>query len=104
MAEHMAILVSSNQHLDYVIKIARAAHKKGKKVSIFFTGKGVLLTLAPQFKALCGKAALAVCDISFRSFGLHGREADIPGVTRRDFISQSKYAELLKKADRHLVF
>lgn len=104
MTERLAIIVSSNHHLDYVIKITTAAYEKGKKVSVFLTGKGVLLTLAPEFKELCGKATLAVCDISFRSCGLHGREQEIPGLRRCDFVPQSKNAEWLKAADRHLVF
>lgn len=104
MTDRLAIMVSSDRHLDYVIAITTAAYQKGKKVSIFFTGKGVLLTMAPEFRALCGKATLAVCDISFRSCGLQGREGEIPGVQPCDFVPQSRNAELLKAADRHLVF
>ena len=104
MTDRLAILVSTDRHLDYVVQITAAAHEKGKKVSLFFTGRGVLLTLAPEFKALAGMAELAICDISFRSYGLHGRENEIPGLDRRDFVSQSRNAQMLCQADRYLVF
>ena len=54
MAEKLGILVSSDNHLDYVINLTRAAREKGKEVELFFTGKGVLLTQSPDFKKLVG--------------------------------------------------
>ena len=54
MAENLGILVSSDKHMDYVVKLTSAAHEKGKAVRIFFTGNGVLLTQSPEFKNLVG--------------------------------------------------
>lgn len=104
MVDSLGILVSSEKHLNHVVNLTKAAHDKGKAVSIFFTGKGVLLTLKPRFKELVGKAKLSVCDVSFRANGLHGREAEVPGVGFKDFATQAKNAEMLAESDRYLVF
>ena len=60
MADTLGILVNTDKYLDYVVNLTRAAHLKGKEIQIFFTGKGVLLTLKPDFKELVGKAKLAI--------------------------------------------
>ena len=104
VADSLGILVSSDKHLDHVVNLTKAAYTKVKTVRIFFTGKGVLLTLEPRFRELVGKARLAVCDISFRANGLHGREREVPGVAFRDFATQSRNAEMLALSDRYLVF
>ena len=104
MADSIGILVSSDRHMDHVVDLTQAAHAKGKQVSLFFTGKGVLLTMRPRFKELVGKAKLFVCDVSFRANGLHGRETEVPGVGFKDFATQAKNAEMLSKSDRYLVF
>lgn len=103
VTESLAILVSTDKHLDHVVNLTTAAFAKGKQVSLFFTGKGVLLTIRPQFKKLVGKAALSICDVSFRANGLHGREEEVPGVTVNNFSTQAKNAQMLASADRHLV-
>ena len=103
-ADVLAILISSDKHLDHVVNLTTAAFAKGKKVRLFFNGKGVLLTLKPKFKALVGKAVLSICDVSFRANGLHGREHEVPGVTMDAFSTQAGNAEMLNMADRLLVF
>ena len=100
----LAILVSTDRHLDHVVNLTAAASAKGKRVSIFFTGKGVLLTMKPRFKELAGKAALHICDLSFRANGLHGRENEVPGVTAKNFSTQARNAQMLAAARRHVVF
>jgi hypothetical protein len=104
MESTLGILVSSDRHLSDVINLTSAAHEKGIQVRIFFTGKGVLLTLSPEFKRLVGKAKLSICDVSFRANGLHGREQDVPGVGFKDFATQGRNAEMLNEVDRYLVF
>jgi predicted peroxiredoxin len=101
MADELGILVSTNKHLDYVIKLATAAHEKGKDVRIFFTGQGVLLTQDPDWDKLVGKAKLAICDVSFRANGLSG---DVPGLSFKDFATQAKNAEMIAECDRYVVF
>ena len=100
----LAILVTSDRYLDHVVKLTAAAFAKGKQVDIFFTGRGVLLAMQPEFKQLVGKASLSICDASFRDNGLIGREHEIPGVTFADFATRTKNAERLAGASRHLVF
>ena len=101
MAENLGILVSSDKHMDYVVKLTSAAHEKGKAVRIFFTGNGVLLTQLPEFKKLVGKAKLTLCDVSYRALGLEG---DVPGLGFKDYATQAKNAEMVKECDRYVVF
>jgi predicted peroxiredoxin len=101
MADNLGILVSSPNHLDYIIALTNAAHDKGKNVRIFFTGKGVLLTQKPEFEQLVGKAKLSVCDVSFRANNLSG---DVPGVGFKDFATQARNAEMIEWCDRYVVF
>ena len=104
MEKTLGILVSSDRHLADVVKLSAAAYEKDIQVRIFFTGKGVLLTMAPEFKQLVGKAKLSICDVSFRANGLHGREQEVPGVGFKDFATQGRNAEMLNEVDRYLVF
>ena len=101
MADRLGVLVSSDKHLDKVIALTTAAHDKGKKVQIFFTGAGVLLTQKPGFEQLVGKAKLAICDVSFRANGLEG---DVPGLGFKDFATQARNAEMISECDRYVVF
>jgi hypothetical protein len=97
----LGMLVSSDRHLDYVIRLTEAAFGKGIQVKIFFTGNGVRLTQSPEFQKLVGKAKMALCDVSYRGFGFNG---DVPGLTFKDFATQAKNAEMVKDCDRYLVF
>ena len=101
MADKLGILVGTDKHLDHVIALTKAAHEKGKKVQIFFTGKGVLLTQKAEFAELVGKAKLSVCDVSFRANGLEG---DVPGVGFKDFATQARNAEMINECERYVVF
>ena len=100
-AESLGILVSTDQHLDYVLKLTDAACARNKTVAVFFTGKGVLLTQDPGFEKLVDKAKLSVCDMSFRAMGLSGT---VPGVGAKDFTTQARSAEVIKRCDRYVVF
>ena len=101
MADKLGIFVSTDKHLDHIINLVNAATEKGKSVEIFFTGNGVLLTQAPDFAKLVGKAKMTLCDVSFRALGLKG---DVPGFGFKDFATQAKNAELIEKCDRYVVF
>ena len=104
MDNKLGILVSSDKHLDYIINLTHAAHAKGKEVQIFFSGRGVLLTMKPEFEQLKGKAKLCICDMSFRTNGFRGRESHVPGTEFKDFVTQAKHAEMIMEANRYLVF
>jgi len=104
LTKRLAILVSSDRHMTHLVRLASAAFEKGVQIDLFLTGKAVLLTLAPQFADLAGKANVAVCDVSFRAHGLEKRRSEIPGVDGITFTNQAKHAQLLAEADRYLVF
>jgi len=101
MADRLGILVCTDKHLDAVIALTAAAHQKSKKVQIFFTGQGVLLTQRSEFAQLVGKAKLSVCDVSFRANRFEG---DVPGVGFKDFATQARNAEMISECDRYVVF
>jgi hypothetical protein len=103
MPDSLGILVSSDRHLDYVVKLTEAAHKKGKDVQIFFTGSAVKLGFEPDFAKLVGLARLSMCDVSFRANGFHGREEEVPGVGFKDFATQARNAEMAAECTRYLV-
>ena len=101
MTGTLGILVTSDLHLDYVIRLTETAFQKGKKIMIFFTGRAVKLIESTDFKRLKGKASIAVCDFSYRSLAVKGCVPDIePGI----FETQAKHAEIFKKCDRYVVF
>jgi hypothetical protein len=104
MTDTLGILVSSDKHMAYVVNLTRAAHEKGKDITIFFTGNGVKLTMTPAFRQLVGKAKLTVCDVSFRAHGFQGREEEVPGVGFKDFATQARNAEMVAQSDRYLIF
>ena len=104
MAESLGILVSSDKHLDHVVALVKAAHAAGKETQVFFTGSATFLTVDPAFAELEGKAKLWVCDVSFRTNGLHGREDEVRGVGYKDFVTQGRNAEMLAEVDRYVVF
>ena len=101
MGESLGMLITTDRHLDYILRLTDAARARRKKVELFFTGKGVLLTQHPDFEKLVGKARLSVCDISFRMLGLSG---PAPGIIFNDFATQLRNAEMIEKCDRYVVF
>ncbi|MEJ2642546.1 MAG: hypothetical protein P8010_23575 [Desulfosarcinaceae bacterium] len=103
MADSLGILVTSDRHLDYLVHLVEAAHKKGKAVQIFFTGRAVKLGFEPDFAKLVGISRLSICDVSFRANGFHGREEEVPGVGFKDFATQARNAEMAAACDRYLV-
>ncbi len=101
MARKLGILVGTDRHLEYVIKLINAANAKGITVEVFLAGKSVLLTQRPEFSLLAGKARLSLCDTSFRSLGLEG---DVPGMEFKDFATPARNTELMTRCDKYLVF
>lgn len=100
MPKTLGILVNTDTHFHYLHQLAKAAHKKGIKTQIFFTGPGVLLTKRSEFNQLVGLAKLSVCDVSFRANGLSG---EVPGVGFKDFVTQAVNAEMVADCDRYIV-
>ena len=44
MAQKLGVLVSSEEHLDHLIGICKAAHQAGKEVEVFLTNTAPRLT------------------------------------------------------------
>lgn len=102
MGGSLGILVSSDQHLDKIIKLCRAAEKKGVSVSLFLTHRGTLLTQSPEFKHLEGAAEISVCKVSLESYGI--KDKTIPGIGKKDYTTQARHAEIIEDYDRYVVF
>ena len=97
----LGILVSSDQHLDKIIKLCQAAKKKCLRVSIFLTHHGVLLTKDHSFSELKGLAEISLCNVGFEG---HGLKRPVPGISEIDYGTQIKHGEMIRECDRYLVF
>ena len=101
MAKSLGILVSSNQHLDKIIKVCKAAKNKNVDVTIFFTHLGTLLTQDSRFGELQGLASMSLCKVAFESLGL---KPPVHGIGEKDFATQARHAEVIEGCDRYMVF
>ena len=97
----LGIFVSSERHLDQIIKLCEAAKERGVEVIIFFTHRGTLLTQDPRFSELEGKARISFCRVSFES---HGLKSLIERIDGKDFGTQARNVEMIEECDRYLVF
>lgn len=100
MPRSLGIFVSSNNHLDKIIRLCKAAEKKGVEVSLFFTHLGTLLTQDPRFSELKG-LKMSVCKVGFEG---HGLKPPVIGITEQDYTTQAMHAELIDDCDRYVVF
>lgn len=101
MDKILGIFVSSDQHLDKVIKICRAAKKKGVEVKIFFTHIGTRLCTDARMKELQELTTVALCKVGFENNDLNPNEALIE---EKKFLSQTWHAEMIYDCDRYLTF
>ena len=102
MAETLGILVSTDEYPEHLIHIARAAVKRGKRVIVFLTNRGVLLTQDDRFRQLASLAEISLCKVSFEAFGLDP-DQPIPGISKKSLATQARHRELIDSADRYLV-
>ncbi len=102
MARSLGVLVSSDKHLDKVIKLCQAAKKKGDlEVTVFFTHRGTLLTQEERFKELNGLAKMSLCNVGFES---HGLKPPVPGIGEKDYATQARNGEMIEECDRYVAF
>jgi hypothetical protein len=102
MTKSLGVFVSSNAHLDKIIRLCRAANKKqGIEVTIFFSHLGTLLTQDPRFKELEGLAKMSLCNVGFES---HGLEPPVPGINDKGYATQARNGEMIEECDRYVVF
>jgi hypothetical protein len=100
MEKVLGIFVTSDRHLDKVIKLFQAARKKQIKVILFLSHLGTLLTQRPGFDELKG-AQISICKVGFEG---HGLGPSIRGIDTVDLTTQARHAELIDVCDRYLVF
>ena len=101
MAKSLGVFVSSDKHLDKLIKLCQAAKKKEVEVTIFFSHLGTLLTQDPRFAELEGLAKMALCNVGFEG---HGLKPPVPGIGEKDYATQARNGELIEECDRYVVF
>jgi len=101
MGKTLGIYVSSDVYLDNIIRLCRAAKKKGVKVSIFFTHIGTKLSKDPRFKEVTDLATVAICKVGFEANKL---EPPVAGLDEKGYASQSWHAEMILDCDRYLTF
>ena len=101
MAKSLGIFVSSDQHLDKIIKLCKAAKEKDIHVTIFFSHLGTLLTQKKRFDELKGLARMTLCKVAFERQGLR---QPVPGIGEKDFATQARHAEVIDECDRYVVF
>ena len=101
MARSLGIFVSSDQHLDKLIKLCQAAQEKDVNVTIFFTHQGTLLTQEPRFGELIGLGKLSLCNVGFES---HGLKPPVKGIDEKDYATQARNGEMIEDCDRYIVF
>jgi sulfur relay (sulfurtransferase) complex TusBCD TusD component (DsrE family) len=101
MAQTIGICVSTQNNLQHVIGLARAAKSAGKQVEIFFTGDGVLLTQNSRFSELIDIAQVTVCEVSYIDRGYQGKE--LAGLVDKDFVTQARNAEMVEECDRYVM-
>jgi len=101
MGKTLGIYVSSDEHLDKVIRLCRAAKAKGVKLLVFFTHIGTRLTQDPRFKEVTELATVAICKVGFEANKL---KKPVEGLDERGYASQSWHAEMILDCDRYLTF
>ncbi len=101
MAKKLGIFVTSNQHLDELIRLCHAAKAKGVEVTVFFSHLATLLTQDARFGELEGMAKMAVCNVGFES---HGLKPPVTGIGEKDYATQARHGEMLEDCDRYVVF
>ncbi len=101
MNKKLGIMVASQDNMDHILGLTKAAETAGIQTEIFFTGDGVHLTRDSRFSELFDMARVAVCEVSYLNRGY--KEIKIPGLGYKDFVTQSRNAEMVENCDRYLV-
>jgi hypothetical protein len=101
MKKRLGLFVSSDQHLDKIISLVRAARRKNVDVWIFLTHTGTLLTKDPRFMELEGICRISICRVSFNKNDL---KFPVPGLSEKDIGTQAIHSEIIEECDRYIVF
>ena len=101
----LGIFVTSPQHMQHILGLAKAAVRAGKKVKIFFTFKAIHLTKNPNFyelAQLCGED-IAICADSYICEGFDNVN-DVPyGLTDKQMRTQAFHGAILDECAKYIV-
>lgn len=101
MGKKLGIYVSSDEHIDKLIKLCQAAGRKNVEVTIFLTHLGTYLTQDPRLVELTDLAKVGLCKVGFDDRKL---EKPAVGLDEKAYSSQSFHAEMLLDCDQYLSF
>ena len=97
----LGIYISSDRHLDQLIKLCRSAKNKGVTIKLFFTHLGTRLCTDPRMDELQQLADVALCKVGFADNRLDASDAT---VNEKGFSSQAWHAEMIYDCDRYISF
>ncbi len=103
--DKLGIFVTSPVHMKELVKIVEAAHRKGKKVKIFFTYKAVHLVLHPDFQKLkqeIPEEDFAICVAAFACEGFEPEYHNM-GLTEKQMRTQAFHGELIEEVGKYFV-
>ena len=101
MNKKLGIYATSDQHLEEIISLCRAAKKKQVEVSLFFTHISTRLCKDPRMEELRDLAQVTLCKVGFEDNKLERSDSILDD---KAFTSQSQHAEMIYDCDRYLVF
>lgn len=101
MARSIGIYVTSDRHLDKIIKLCQAAKNKGVETKVFFTHTGTRLCTDKRMKELLDVATVALCKVGFEANQLDPEEGYID---KKAYLSQSWHAEMIYDCNRYVTF
>ena len=101
MKKTLGIYVSSDDQLDKLIELCKAAKKKDVMVTLFLTHIGTKLTTESRFTELVELADIFLCKVGFEANNL---EKPVQGLEESHYASQSRNAEIIHDCDRYISF
>lgn len=101
MSKTLGICAITSSNMRHILGLAQAAADAGIAVDIFLSGEGVHLTQDSRFQKLLKTGRVGVCEVSYLAGGY--KKQDLVGLTDKDFVTQLRNAEMVKKCDRYLV-
>jgi peroxiredoxin family protein len=101
MGKSLGIYVTSDQHMDKVIHLCKAAKRKGVETKVFFTHIGTRLSKDARMPELLEVATVALCKVGFEDNALDRAEALVDDSA---YASQSWHAEMIYDCDRYVTF
>lgn len=102
MAKSLGIFVTTEDCMEHLMGITKAAKAKGSNVKIFFTWKATHLSKNPDFPKLCELADdVSICVDSYKKQGYDPE--DIPeGLTAKKMATQAQHGIIIEDYDCYL--